>query len=130
MDRQATGLELSNFEKFITIVCWWQPVVALISLFFGSAPQGLKRHAKWSVLTAIAIFVAAIAIFVAAVVFGLLFAGVGALVAGENGATVGAAVAGIFGFLQFIVALANTVAVILGRGPYFSSAGGLDTRFR
>lgn len=124
MDRQAAGdLGLTNFEKFITIVCWWQPVVALISLFFGSAPQPLKRHAKWSVLTAISIFVAA-------VVFGLLFAGLGALIAGENGATVGAAVAGIFGFLQFIVALTNTVAVISGRGPYFSSAGGLDTRFK
>lgn len=123
MDRQATGdLGLTNFEKFITIVCWWQPIVALISLFFGSAPQGLKRHAKWAVLTAVALLVAAI-------VFGLIFAGVGALVAGENGAAVGASIAGIFGLLQFIVALANTLAVILGREPYFASA---DTtgRFR
>ncbi|MGB3681092.1 MAG: hypothetical protein WA990_01260 [Rubrobacteraceae bacterium] len=124
MERNAAGgLGLTNFEKFITIVCWWQPVVALISLFFGSAPQALKRHAKWSVLTAVAILVAV-------VVSGLLFAGVGALVAGENGAAIGASISGIFGFLLFIVAFMNTVAVIVGRGPYFSSATGADTRFR
>lgn len=118
MDRQTTGdLGLTNFEKFITIVCWWQPFVALISLFFGSAPRGLKRHAKWSVLTNLAILVLA-------VFFGALFAGLGFLVAGEQGASWGAAVAGIFGFLLFIVALVNTVAVVAGRGPYFSSADG------
>ncbi|MGF1473353.1 MAG: hypothetical protein ACFB50_16655 [Rubrobacteraceae bacterium] len=78
MDRQAIeDLGLTNFEKFITIVCWWQPFVALISLFFGSAPRALKRHAKWSVLTNVAILVLAI-------VFGALFAGVGFLVAGRG----------------------------------------------
>ena len=123
MDRQATGLGLTNFEKFVTIVCWWQPVVALISLFFGSAPQGLKRHAKWSVLTAATILVAA-------VVLGAIFAGLGALIAGENGAAIGASISGIFGFLLFIVALVNTLAVILGRGPYFSPASGVGTRFK
>ena len=113
---------MTNFEKFVTVVCWWQPVVALISLFFGSAPQGLKRHAKWSVLTAAVILIAA-------VVFGLLFAGVGAIVAGENGAAVGASISGIFGFLLFIVALVNTLAVILGRDPYFASANTEGSRF-
>ena len=116
-------LGLTNFEKFITIVCWWQPFVALISLFFGSAPVQLKRHAKWSVLTNLAIFVLAI-------VFGALFAGLGFLVAAEQGASWGVAIAGIFGFLAFIAALVNTVAVIAGRGPYFSSAGGAGSRFR
>ena len=124
MERQATGgLGLTNFEKFITIVCWWQPVVALISLFFGSAPQGLKRHAKWSVLTAATILVAA-------VVLGSIFAGLGALIAGDNGIAMRASISGIFGFLLFIVAFINTLAVILGRGPYFSSATDADARFK
>lgn len=123
MERQSTGaLGLTNFEKFVTVVLWWQPFVALISLLFGSAPRQLKRHAKWSVLTAIAIFAGAL-------VLGLLFAGLGALVAGEQGASVGAAVAGIFGFVQFIAALVNTLAVVGNRGPYFSSAGGAGSRF-
>lgn len=124
MDSQATGdLGLSNFEKFVTIVCWWQPLVALISLFFGSAPLGLKRHAKWSVFTNLAILVLAL-------VFGALFAGLGFLVAGEQGASWGASIAGIFGFLLFIAALVNTVAVVTGRGPYFSPAGSSGTRFK
>lgn len=124
MDRQAIGnLGLTNFEKFITVVCWWQPFVALISLFFGSAPRGLRRHAKWAVITNLAIIVLA-------VVFGALFAGVGFLVAGEQGASTGAAIAGVFGFLLFLAALVNTVAVVVGRGPYFSSAGGAAGRFR
>lgn len=120
--RVAENLGLTNFEKFITIVCWWQPLVALISLFFGSAPQSLKRHAKWSVLTNLAILVLA-------VVFGALFAGFGYLVAGEQGASWGASIAGIFGFLLFLAALVNTVAVVAGRGPYFSS-GDAGARFR
>lgn len=124
MDSRVAGdLGLTNFEKFITIVCWWQPLVALISLFFGSAPQGLKRHAKWSVLTNLAILVLA-------VVFGALFAGLGFLVAGEQGASWGASIAGIFGFLLFLAALVNTVAVVAGRGPYFSSASGVGARFK
>lgn len=126
MERRAQtvgGLGLTNFEKFVTIVLWWQPLLALISLLFGSAPGQLKRHARWAVLTAIAVLVAA-------VVFGLLFAGVGFLVAGEQGASAGAAVAGVFGFLQFIAALLNTLAVMANRGPYFSPASGAGTRFR
>lgn len=123
MESRATGdLGLTNFEKFITIVCWGQPLVALLSLFFGSAPGQLKRHAKWSVLTNLAIIALA-------VVFGALFAGLGFVVAGEQGASWGASIAGIFGFFLFIVALVNTVAVVVGRGPYFSSARGSGTRF-
>lgn len=122
MERQnVEGLGLTNFEKFITIVCWWQPVLALISLFFGSAPRGLRRHAKWSVLTAIVVLVAA-------VVLGGIFAGLGALIAGGDGAAVGAAIAGVFGLLQFLAALANTLAVVMGRGPYFANTAG--SRFR
>lgn len=124
MERQATGgLGLTNFEKFITIVCWWQPFLALISLLFGSAPRGLKRHAKWSVLTAVTILVAA-------VVLGSIFAGLGALFAGENGIAIRASISGIFGFLLFIVAFINTLAVILGRGPYFASSNTEGSRFR
>ena len=121
---ENTGaLGLTNFERFIAIVCWWQPLVALISLFFGSAPQSLKRHAKWS-------FITAILVAVAAVVLGLLFAAAGALLAGENGAAVGASVAGIFGFIQFFAAFINTVAILANRGPYFGSAAGGATRAR
>ena len=63
---QSTGadtgaLGLTNFERFIAIVCWWQPLVALISLFFGSTPQGLKRHAKWSFITVVLVAVVAVA---------------------------------------------------------------------
>ncbi|CAN5567715.1 hypothetical protein BH24ACT20_BH24ACT20_09670 [soil metagenome] len=124
MDRRVAGdLVLTNFEKFITIVCWWQPLVALISLLFGSTPRMLKRHAKWAVLTNLAILVLA-------VLFGALFAGLGFLVAGEQGASWGASIAGIFGFLLFLAALVNTVAVAVGRGPYFSPADGVGTRFR
>ena len=123
MERRATGaLGLTNFEKFITIVLWWQPLLALISLLFGSAPGQLKRHAKWSVLTAVAVLAAA-------VVFGLLFAGLGFLFAGEQGASAGAAIAGVFGFLQFLAALVNTLAIIAGRGPYFASVDAVGTRF-
>ena len=126
MERRAQtagALGLTNFERFIAIVCWWQPFVALISLLFGSAPRGLRRHAKWSVLTVIVLFIAAI-------VFGLIFAGIGFLIAGDGGASVGAAIAGIFGFLQFVAALLNTVAVLANRGPYFSPAEGAGSRFR
>lgn len=124
MERRATGaLGLTNFEKFITIVLWWQPFLALISLLFGSAPRQLRHHAKWSVLTALAVLVAA-------VVFGLLFAGVGFLFAGEQGASAGAAIAGVFGTLQVLAALINTLAVITGRGPYFSAAESVGGRFR
>lgn len=65
-----------------------------------------------------------------AVIFVALFAGVGFLVAGEQGASTGAAIAGVFGFLLFLAALVNTVAVVVGRGPYLSSAGGAAGRFR
>ncbi|CAN5598453.1 hypothetical protein BH24ACT22_BH24ACT22_11910 [soil metagenome] len=117
--QEAGALGLNNFEKFVTVVCWWSPCVALLSLFFGSAPRQLKRHAKWS-------FITAVAVFVGAVVLGVLFAGLGALVAGEQGASVGALVAGIFGFLA---ALVNTIAVISNRGLYFSLGGGTGARF-
>ena len=119
----AGALRLTNFERFIAVVCWWQPFIALISLLFGSAPRGLRRHAKWSVLTVIVFAVAAI-------VFGLIFAGLGFLVAGEQGASVGASIAGVFGFLQFVAALLNTVAILANRGPYFAPAEGPGSRFR
>lgn len=118
MRRQEVGeLGLTNFERFVAIVCWWQPFIALISLLFGSAPRGIRRHAKWSVLTVIAVFVVAL-------ILGLLFAGVGFLVAGDRGASVGASVGGFFGFFQFLAALLNTLAILTNRGPYFSPAGG------
>lgn len=121
---QASGdLGLTNFEKFIAIVCWWQPFVALISLFFGSAPAQLKRHAKWSVLTVVAVLVVA-------VVFGLIFAGIGYAVSGAEGAAIGVWVAGFSGFLQFFAALVNTVAVVANRGPYFTSSGSAGNRLR
>ena len=88
MEQQNNGtLGLTNFERFITIICWWQPFVALISLFFGSAPRQLERHAKWSVITVVVVFAGAL-------VLGLLFAGLGYLVAGEQGASAGAAING------------------------------------
>lgn len=124
MDGQATAvLGLTNSEKFVTIVFWRQPFLALISLLFGSAPRGLKRHAKWSVLTAITILVASI-------ILGAFFAGLGALIAGENAVTVGASISGVFGSLLFIAALINTLAVILGRGPWFASSNTEGSRFR
>lgn len=121
--RTAGALGMTNFERFIAIVCWWQPFVALISLFFGSAPRSLKRHAKWVVLTVIALFVAAL-------VLGLLFAGVGFLVSGNRGVFAGASIAGIFTFLQIAAALINTVAILANRGPYFTSAGSSGSRLR
>ncbi len=117
MEQQNTGaLGLTNFERFITIICWWQPFVALISLFFGSAPRQLERHAKWSVITLVVVFAGAL-------VLGLLFAGLGYLVAGEQGASAGAAIMGIFGFVQFFAALVNTIAILANRGPFSTSAG-------
>lgn len=124
MQRSSTGsLELTNFEKFITIICWWQPFIALISLLFGSAPRQLKRHAKWAVLTAIIIAIVAVLV-------GLLLAGVGYLAAGEQAASTGVLIGRVYAILMGLAALANTLAIIVGRGPYFDSADPAGARFR
>jgi hypothetical protein len=82
-----------------------------------------RRHAKWAVLTAIAVFVVSL-------LLGLILAGVGYLAAGEQGASAGAAIGGVFGVLGSLAALINTLAVIAGRGPFFSSADPSGGRFR
>lgn len=119
------ALGLTNFERFFTIVCWWLPVVALITLFFGSAPRSLKRHAKWALLTLVAVpFVA--------VIVALVFGGIGFLIGGEGtaGRGIGA------GFLTFALlgqsfaALLNTLAILMNRGPYFMSAGAVGAGAR
>lgn len=101
---------MTNLEKVLAVACWWAAIVALIVVFVRTVPDPVRRHARWALGYVVVATVIAMVVLIALAV----------VEAGEATLVVFAATAGM---ALLAGPIANTVAVLRNKGPFFRTLG-------